>query len=172
MKLEHTLFAGMGALCLSGLGCAHAKPPPDAEVHVHDAQVTAKEQPQEAQAPAPKADDADYAAMLRGDVLHFGFGLAELTDENRARLQHVSDLMHAHSDLRIRVDGNTDERGTEEYNLELGQRRADVAKKYLTALGVDGSRISTITHGKDAPVASAHDEGAWAQNRRDDIAAQ
>ncbi|MBS2032617.1 MAG: OmpA family protein [Deltaproteobacteria bacterium] len=168
MKLDHALFAGIGAAALSCLGCAHAKPPPDAEVHVHQVPAAAKPAPAVAQAPAPQ--DTDYEAMLRGDVLHFGFGIAELTDDDRGRLQHVSDLMRAHGELRIRIDGNTDERGTEEYNLELGQRRAEVAKKYLTALGVDGSRVSTLSHGKDNPVAGTHDEASWAQNRRDDIA--
>ena len=172
MKPNRPLLMSFATMALAGLGCAHAKPPPDTEVHVQAAPATSQPAPSTAQAPTPAPHDEDDEALLRGDVLHFGFGLADLTDESRARLKHVADLMSAHGELRIRIDGNTDERGTEEYNLELGQRRAEVAKKYLAGLGVEASRVSTLTHGKDKPVASAHDEGAWAQNRRDEIAVQ
>jgi len=71
--------------------------------------------------------------------------------------------------VKIRIDGNCDERGTEEYNLQLGDRRASAAKTYLTKLGIADGRISIVSYGKDHPVATGHDEQAWYQNRRDDF---
>src|SRR2546422_301333 len=69
----------------------------------------------------------------------------------------------------IRIEGNCDERGSREYNLALGQRRADAAKKYLTDLGLAADRITTISYGKERPRAPGHDEEAWKENRRDDL---
>jgi peptidoglycan-associated lipoprotein len=71
--------------------------------------------------------------------------------------------------LNLRIEGNCDERGSEEYNIALGQRRADAAKKYLLRMGERGTQISTISYGEDRPRAKGHDEDAWRQNRRDDF---
>ena len=71
---------------------------------------------------------------------------------------------------RVRIEGNCDERGTVEYNLVLGQKRADAAKGYLVNLGVDASRLDTISYGKEKPVDPGHNEAAWAKNRRDHFA--
>jgi len=68
--------------------------------------------------------------------------------------------------VRVTIEGHCDERGTREYNLALGERRANAAKNYLATLGIDPSRISTISYGKERPVAMGSDESAWAQNRR------
>jgi peptidoglycan-associated lipoprotein len=68
--------------------------------------------------------------------------------------------------LRVTIEGHCDERGTVEYNLALGQRRADAARKYLVDLGIDAGRLSTISYGKERPFAPGHDESAWSQNRR------
>ena len=69
----------------------------------------------------------------------------------------------------IKIEGHADERGTTEYNLALGQRRADSVRSYLSRAGVSGGRIQTVSYGEERPVASGHDESAWAQNRRDEI---
>ena len=68
---------------------------------------------------------------------------------------------------KVRIEGNCDERGTVEYNLALGQKRADAAKAYLVNLGVDGKRLETVSYGKEKPVDPGHNEEAWAKNRRD-----
>jgi peptidoglycan-associated lipoprotein len=72
-------------------------------------------------------------------------------------------------DTKIRVEGNCDERGSREYNLALGQRRAEAVKKVMTVLGVQEGRIETVSFGEEKPAAPGHDEAAWAQNRRGDI---
>ena len=84
--------------------------------------------------------------------------------------------MQAHSryladkrDARIRIEGNCDERGSREYNLALGQRRAEAVKKVMTVLGVGDARIETVSYGEEKPVGMGHDEASWAQNRRADI---
>src|SRR5207247_508217 len=75
----------------------------------------------------------------------------------------------ANPDLRIRISGHCDERGSDEYNLALGNRRATAAKQYLVSHGIDGGRIETSSYGEERPLAQGHDEGAWAQNRRDEF---
>ena len=72
-------------------------------------------------------------------------------------------------DSKIRIEGNCDERGSREYNLALGQRRAEAVKKVMTVLGVQDGRIETVSYGEEKPVGQGHDESAWAQNRRADI---
>lgn len=74
-----------------------------------------------------------------------------------------------HPDARVRIEGNCDERGTAQYNMALGQKRADAAKDYFVKYGVDAGRLETISYGKTRPVDPGHNENAWAKNRRDDF---
>jgi peptidoglycan-associated lipoprotein len=120
-------------------------------------------------APAPARDDAaDVRRLLSGPLAHFSFDRADLTEGAQQKLQEVATALRAQPGTRIQVAGNCDERGTEEYNLQLGSRRAEVAKRYLVALGVEADRIETISYGEERPVDPEHNEAAWAANRRDD----
>ncbi len=101
--------------------------------------------------------------------VYFRFDSADLTDETRAALQKIFDEVQQRPDVTLRIEGNCDERGTTEYNLALGQRRADAAKGYLSNLGLDASRIATLSYGNERPRALGHDEAAWRENRRDDV---
>ena len=74
-----------------------------------------------------------------------------------------------HPDVKVKLEGHCDERGTREYNLALGERRAKAAAELLKVLGVDGSRISTVSYGEEKPLVDGHDEAAWAKNRRVEI---
>ena len=94
---------------------------------------------------------------------------SELSEATRAALQAFFDQAQKRPDQDIRIEGNCDERGTREYNIALGQRRADTAKKYLENLGLDGSRIDAISNGKERPRAAGNDEASWKENRRDDL---
>src|SRR5207244_7375930 len=78
-------------------------------------------------------------------------------------------LPQANPGLRLRIRGHCDERGSDEYNLALGNRRATAAKQYVVSHGIDGSRIETVSYGEERPLAQGHDEEAWAQNRRDEF---
>jgi len=146
--------------------CAHqqaeAPPPPP---------VVAQAAPPVAEAPDQnKADDtAELKRILSGPIAHFEFDQAQLTGESRQKLQTLATAMKAHPAARIRIAGNCDELGTTEYNLALGQRRAEVARKYLVELGVADSRVETISYGEERPVAPGHDAESHAQNRRDDV---
>lgn len=100
-----------------------------------------------------------------GDRVFFDFDRAVLRDDGRATLDHQAAWLANFRQNNVQVAGNCDERGTEEYNIALGQRRANAARDYLVAAGVAGSRITTISYGKDRPSAFGSDEQAWAQNR-------
>ena len=100
-----------------------------------------------------------------GDKVYFDTDRSSLTSEAKATLDRQTDWLGKYSSNAVQVAGNADERGTVEYNLALGQRRANAAKDYLVAKGVASSRISTISYGKEHPIAMGSDEAAWAQNR-------
>lgn len=102
-------------------------------------------------------------------VIHFDFDRAELRDDARSALDAKIPVLMANPDVNIRIAGNTDERGSVEYNIALGQRRAATAKRYLMERGVAANRIETVSFGEGRPVADGHDESAWSQNRRDEF---
>ncbi|MBR0650054.1 peptidoglycan-associated lipoprotein Pal [Roseomonas terrae] len=101
-----------------------------------------------------------------GDRVFFDFDSSQVRADQRPVLQRQAEWMGRYPDVRVQVEGNSDERGTREYNLALGQRRANSARDVLVASGVNGARITTISYGKDRPAALGSDETAWAQNRR------
>ncbi|MFM7610931.1 MAG: peptidoglycan-associated lipoprotein Pal, partial [Alphaproteobacteria bacterium] len=101
-----------------------------------------------------------------GDRVFFDFDRSNIRADQRPVLQRQAEWMGRYPEVRVQVEGHADERGTREYNLALGQRRANAARDALVAGGVNGSRISTISFGKDQPAALGSDESAWAQNRR------
>jgi len=101
-----------------------------------------------------------------GDRVFFGFDRYNLQPEARSVLESQAAWLKKYPQLSITIQGHADERGTREYNLALGERRANSTKDYLVALGVPASRIRTISYGKERPVALGSNEAAWAQNRR------
>lgn len=96
----------------------------------------------------------------------FAFDQADLTSEGRNDLARNARLLKTVSGVKVVIEGHCDERGTSEYNLGLGERRADTVKTYLVSLGVSASRIRTISYGEEKPFAAGHNEEAWQQNRR------
>ncbi len=122
-----------------------------------------------AAADAAARDAAAAAANMRATlaaVVHFDFDKSDLRPEDRSILDAKVPILQANPGVMLRVAGNTDERGSDEYNLALGQRRAAAVKQYLVEHGIDASRIETISYGEERPVAQGSDEAAWAQNRR------
>ena len=103
------------------------------------------------------------------EKIHFDFDKSELKPEARAILVKKAEWLRNHEDFSVRIEGNCDERGTSEYNLALGERRANAAWKFLNALGISGSRMTTISYGEERPAYLGHNERAWAKNRRDDF---
>ena len=101
-----------------------------------------------------------------GDTVNFDFDSAELTVSARSTLNRQSAFLSVNPGLMIVIEGHADERGTREYNLALGDRRATAVRDYLVAKGIDSARVRTVSYGKERPTASGSDEGAWAKNRR------
>jgi peptidoglycan-associated lipoprotein len=106
---------------------------------------------------------------LAAYTIHFAFDSAVIRNSERANLQAVASYLNSNPGTKLLIEGNCDERGTEEYNRALGERRALAARQALYNLGVDPKRVRTISYGKDKPVDPGHDEAAWAKNRRDDF---
>jgi peptidoglycan-associated lipoprotein len=107
-----------------------------------------------------------------GDRVFFGTDRYDLTAEAQAELQKQATWLKTYPQYRFVIEGHCDERGTREYNLALGERRATAARNYLVALGIDAGRMQTISYGKERPAVLGSDEAAWAQNRRDVIVLQ
>jgi len=111
------------------------------------------------------------AGMLVMDTIYFEFDQATLSDLAKNTLVRNAEWLRSHPEARIQVEGNADERGTPEYNLALGDRRAVAVKSYLSSLGIDGSRLVTISYGEESPANPGHSEEAWGKNRRVDFKA-
>ena len=101
-----------------------------------------------------------------GNTVYFGFDRYDLTAEAQAQLQKEAAWLQQYPQHTVTVEGHCDERGTREYNLALGERRANATKNYLIALGIDQNRMQTISYGKERPVCTESTESCWAQNRR------
>ena len=101
-----------------------------------------------------------------GDRVFFGYDRHDLTAAARATLERQAQWLQRYPNRRMVVEGHADERGTREYNLALGERRATAVKNYLVAVGVSPSRVTTISYGKEQPAVLGATEAAWAQNRR------
>jgi peptidoglycan-associated lipoprotein len=129
--------------------------------------VVAPEQKEEmvVQKAAPPAMAPAVAAVALDDI-YFDFDRYNIRSADATILTKNYDWFQANKG-KVRIEGNCDERGTVEYNLALGQKRADSAKAYLVNLGADPNRIETVSYGKEKPVDPGHNEAAWAKNRRD-----
>ena len=101
-----------------------------------------------------------------GDTVHFGYNEYTIQEEDKGVLQRQSQWLQRYPQVRVTVEGHCDERGTREYNLALGARRANAVKEYLVSLGVSSARLDTISYGKERPMCTESDENCWAQNRR------
>ncbi len=101
--------------------------------------------------------------------VYFEYDSSKIAGEQVKRIETNADFIKKNAHLKIRVEGNCDERGTNEYNLALGERRAQSAKSYLINLGVAADQLTTVSFGEEKPLLFGHDEISWAQNRRDDF---
>jgi peptidoglycan-associated lipoprotein len=116
--------------------------------------------------PGPQPGSSEDFVVNVGDRVFFGFDKYNLEPKARQTLQRQAAWLKRYPSVLIVVQGHCDERGTREYNLALGERRANSAKNYLVALGVNPNRIRTISYGKERPAVAGSNEAAWAQNRR------
>ncbi|OLD45481.1 MAG: peptidoglycan-associated lipoprotein [Chloroflexi bacterium 13_1_40CM_2_68_14] len=159
----------LAAATLTAAACSHAQPPPPPAPAEPIVQAAPPLPP--SSAPEAKRAPAPLSVEIVMTSVYFGFDSSELSAQARDTLQAFFDLAQQRPDQNLRIEGNCDERGTREYNLALGQRRADAARTYLLNLGLEPSRITTISYGEERPRAPGHDKAAWRQNRRDDLMA-
>lgn len=114
-----------------------------------------------------EGSQAHFLSVMRGDdTIYFDTDRFNVDSVDAAALTKQAQYLQRYSEKRITIEGHCDERGTVDYNLALGERRANAAKNYLVSLGISASRISTLTYGKERPIAMGSNESAWSQNRR------
>ncbi len=179
MTLRSSIFA-LGAIAL--LAACGGKKPPEAPA------------PEEAPAPAPTqpapqpADDGEAARraaaeaearaaaerqrVLTADLtsmIFFDYDRSDIRPDDAAKLDRKAAILQVNPAARLRISGHADERGSDEYNLALGSRRATAAKRYLENKGIDGARMEVISFGEERPLQQGTDENAYAQNRRDEF---
>ena len=116
--------------------------------------------------PVPGSQDHFRQVMAGQDTIYFDTDKYDIDSQDAAALRSQAQYLLQYTQARATIEGHADERGTREYNLALGERRANAAKNYLVSLGVPAARLSTISYGKERPVATGSNESAWAQNRR------
>ena len=168
--MRKTLILGVAAIALAASGCARQAPqvevaqplptenlPPQGEVNPVTGEVEPVELP---------AAQADLVAKAGSDTVYFGTDEHILDEASRATLAAQARWLLANQGVRASIEGHADERGTREYNLALGERRANSARDFLIQQGVPAARLLTVSWGKERPVAQGSNEEAWAQNRR------
>lgn len=130
--------------------------------------VTASPAPvdQGAAAGAPTPGTQQDLVVNVGDRVFFGYDKYDLSPEARTTIEKQAQWLKTYSHINVSVEGHCDERGTREYNLALGEKRATAVRNYLVALGIEASRLQTISYGKERPAVTGSDEASWAQNRR------
>lgn len=128
-------------------------------------------EPEEPVSPEVPKEEVIKKEITQEDLqpIHFDFDRYALRPGDREILNRNAQVLKEYSTTKIRIEGNCDERGTVEYNLALGEKRARAAQDYLINLGIDASRISIISYGKERPKYPGHNEEVWAKNRRDDF---
>ena len=127
--------------------------------------------PQAAPAPAPVTSrilpgSAEDFRVNVGDTVHFGYNEYNIEDSDKALLGRQAQWLARYPAVRVTVEGHCDERGTREYNLALGARRANAVKEYLVSQGVSTARVETVSYGKERPICTESNEACWTQNRR------
>jgi len=169
-KLMIVLVIPLAVMIAVMVGCA-GKKQPSAEKPAPSTER--KQEP----APTPKVQEPPkrveekqtVPSDIRFDTVYFDFDKSNIRSDQRSTMNRNAQLLDQYKTIRIQIEGHCDERGTNEYNLALGERRAESVKQYLVDYGISSSRITTISYGEERPVDSRHNESAWAKNRRSEF---
>ena len=165
IRFSHTMkFACLSAALLLA-GCTHK------QEAVNTAPPPAPPPAPSAPAPAPVTSSivpgsAEDLRVNVGDTVHFGYNEYNVEDADKQILSRQAAWLQKYPSVRVTVEGHADERGTREYNLALGARRANAVKEYLVSQGVATARVETVSYGKERPICTDSNEACWAQNRR------
>jgi peptidoglycan-associated lipoprotein len=169
MRRRTSLIAIAAALSLTA-GCAHrrtaAELPPQPPSSTETAESGAGDQSGNASGVAVPGSRRDFLQSVPSDRVFFDTDSYSLDAQSRATLDAQATWLGRNAAVRVTIEGHADERGTREYNLALGDRRANSARDYLQSRGVAAARMQTISWGKERPAVDGHDESAWSQNRR------
>ncbi|MEZ5358632.1 MAG: peptidoglycan-associated lipoprotein Pal [Candidatus Zixiibacteriota bacterium] len=158
------LILGLIAVLVAVYGCGGSKPKPVTEEPVIVVDTTPPPPPPPPVEPPPPPPPVIKATDFM--TVYFDFDKYTIRGDQRSALDNNVQVMKKFPDAVIKIEGHCDERGTVEYNLALGDKRANAVKEYLVAAGINAGRIETISYGKERPVNPGHDEAAWAKNRR------
>lgn len=167
--MKKVLF-GLGTLLIVGLtGCAtnpnECTPPCDAKLE--PAPIAASGKYGQGSQSANSA--ANLSAIPQSRVIYFDFDVSDVRQDQRQILDTNAGYLAKNQQLKIRIEGHADERGSREYNLALGERRAQSVRRYLSMMGVQETQINTLSYGEEKPANEGHDESAWKLNRRVEI---
>ncbi len=161
------LFIGLAVTALALVGCAKKAPAPvPAPPAPTTAPTTPTPTPTPAPTPTPTTPTTPAATVADLRIVYFALDSYSLDDAARGVLDANAKLLRDTPDLRVRIEGHCDERGTVEYNMSLGQKRAESVRDYLVGAGVAADHLATISYGKERPAVDGHDEAAWSKNRR------
>ncbi|WP_340265643.1 peptidoglycan-associated lipoprotein Pal [Sphingobium mellinum] len=162
MKLNRPLLIAASVLALAACGKKAPKelPPPPADTSTQTGTGTTTP------AGPAKGSQEDFVASVSSDRIFFDTDQYDVDAQDQQTLQSQAAWLQQNPNVRVTIEGHADERGTRDYNIALGERRANAAKNYLASLGIDPSRMNTVSYGKERPAALGSDEAAWAQNRR------
>ncbi len=152
--------------------CASQKPKEPEAALPEPAPVVAEVVPAPEPAPAPVVEIdplSDPNNILSNRSVHYPFDVSAVQDADKPVVQAHAKYLSEHADLKVRLEGNADERGSNEYNLALGQRRADGVKKMLMLGGARADQLESVSYGEEKPRCTDHNEACWSQNRRTDI---
>jgi peptidoglycan-associated lipoprotein len=168
--MRKTLILGAAVIALAVSGCARRTPPPEVTQPVDQGPVVgpggAVVAPGDVELTELPAQQADLIAKAGSDTVYFGTDEYSLDQSAQATLAAQARWLLANPNVRASIEGHADERGTREYNMALGERRANAARDFLVSQGVPESRLLVTSWGKERPVAVGSNEEAWAQNRR------
>jgi len=169
MRLDHRSLMPIAILAagLALAGCAKKAPAPAPAPPAPAAQQTPVPVPTPTPPPAPAAAPvAPKTTVADLKTVYFALDSWTLDDATRATLDANARILRDNTALNVRIEGHCDERGTVEYNMSLGEKRADAVRDYLVGAGVAATRLTTISYGKERPAVEGHDEAAWSKNRR------
>ncbi len=164
-KLAFLLVLSVVVVAIIASGCKKQAPPPPEQPVQKPVVKDTTPPPPPPPPPTPKATLQESQFQ----TVYFDFDKYNLRPDAKAALDADFKLLQDFPDAAVRIEGNCDERGTVEYNLALGEKRARAAMDYLVGLGIAANRLSIISYGKERPAVQGHDEAAWSKNRRDEF---
>ncbi len=161
----------LGAILILVIGCSK-KPAPIADKEPEPPKMEATKEPTSTPTPSGPSEEELRRQRIQARIaetfkpIYFNYDQSALSPESKKTLEAIGQLMKEVKEITSRVEGHADERGTNEYNLALGERRAKAVQDYLSSYGVEATRLSTISYGEEKPASDAHDDAAWGKNRR------